>query len=83
MEKIEQLKIKDLEIALWLLIPIWTSYHVLSKYGVDYLKANPTFSLVIFYASFPVMFAFLMKFIYDEFPLGAIYKAITTKKEDN
>lgn len=80
MEEKKEIKLRDLEILAWFMIPGWTFYHVFSRYGMEFLRENPTFGLVIFYSSFPVMFAFLMKFIYDEFPIGAIYKAITSKK---
>lgn len=76
MENNQEFKLRDLEILAWFAIPAWTFYYVMTKYGMEYLQANPTFGLVFFYASFPVMFAFLMKFIYDEFPVGAAIVAI-------
>ncbi len=79
MEKKEEFKIRDLEILAWFGIPLWTFYHVFSKYGMEYLKENPSFGLIFFYSSFPVLFAFTMKFIYDEFPLAAVIKAILRK----
>ena len=79
MEKKEEFKIRDLEILAWFGIPLWTFYHVLTTYGVNFLRENPSMGLVFFYASFPVIFAFTMKFIYNEFPLGAVFKAITKK----
>jgi|APLak6261663012_1056037.scaffolds.fasta_scaffold16827_2 hypothetical protein len=79
MEEKNDFRLRDLEILAWFLIPAWTFYYILNKYGIEYLQEHPTFGLIFFYASFPVMFAFLMKFIYDEFPFGAIFKAIFDK----
>ena len=78
-ENNEQFKLRDLEILAWFGIPAWTFYHVFTKYGVEYLRENPTMGLIFFYALFPVMFAFILKFIYNEFPVAALIKAILKK----
>lgn len=75
--------VKDLEIILWILIPASIIVYSVTKFGKGYLIENPEFILQFFYACFPVLFAVMMKFIVNDYPIAAIINSLKNiqKKE--
>ena len=71
--------LKNIELLIWMLAPIFFVIYGMTKYGFVYIVENPEFIVQFFYAMFPLLFAGMIKMVCDNYPIAALVQAIKNK----